>query len=179
MRKRWLTIVLLWAGLLSGCGASAPGDAVLFDFESDAELDRINWQCFVEYSLSHRFATQGLRSLKVDLYPSAFPGFNPVLLISDWKRFRFLEFDIANPAATEFPVSLKIDDRPGPPGPMDRFSLRLLVRPGINHVAIHLDELVSGNGRRMDLGRIEKLFLVCEDLAAPVTFYLDDIRLNK
>jgi hypothetical protein len=179
MRTPSLTIVLLLAGLLSGCVTSVPGDAVLFGFESDADLDRLNWQCFVEYSISDRFATQGAGSLKVDLYPSAFPGFNPVLPIADWKGFKSLEFEVANPAATEFPISLKIDDRPGPPSPMDRFSRKLLVRSGINHVAVQLDEVVSGNGRRMDLGRIEKLILVCEDLSTPVTFYIDNIRLKK
>lgn len=180
MRARCaLTVVLLTAGLLTGCVERHPDDGVLFDFESETELDRINWQCFVVFSISDRFATRGSSSLKVELYPSAFPGFNPKLPVTDWRSFKSLEFDIMNPEESDFHLSLKIDDLPGPPAAHERFARALTVVPGVNHVTVELEALATGSGRKLDLGRIEKLFLVSENLPAQRTFYIDRLVLSR
>lgn len=161
------------------CDVATSDDMLLFDFESEADLDRIHWQCFVLYSLSDEHATHGENSLKIEFYPSAFPGFNPKLDRSDWRGYHAVEFDIFNPASETVAISLKIDDRPGPPAPAERFNRELQLVPGPNHIRIKLDEVKTGSGRHLDQSRIAKVFLVHENLSQPMVLYLDRFRLTS
>jgi predicted MPP superfamily phosphohydrolase len=47
---------------------------ILFDFESEPDLRRLNWECHKWFELSEEHATSGRFSLKVTLPPGQYPG---------------------------------------------------------------------------------------------------------
>jgi hypothetical protein len=65
--------------LVCGCPMDRPAKLMLFDFEEDAELDRLQWRCFTLFSLSFEHAAHGEKSLKMEFFPSRWPGWEPKL----------------------------------------------------------------------------------------------------
>jgi hypothetical protein len=92
---------------------------MLFDFEFDAELDNLLWKCHTLFSLSEKYASHGNKSLKLELYPSDYPGFRPVINERDWRKYRGLGFDIYNPEKEAVEILIRIDDSNDYPGGAD------------------------------------------------------------
>jgi len=171
-------VVFLGIVLTAGCVSERPAERVLFDFETDADLDRMHWQCFTLFSLSEAHATHGERSLKMSLFPSQWPGWSGKLYGNDWRGYGALAFDVYNPQEAPVSVTVRIDDRKDYPDYGERFNRRLVLAPGENRVVIGFDELVTSEGHRpLDLKRIYRLLLF---MASPVEvqeLYLDHVRL--
>lgn len=72
-------ITLVWLFMLSTCYKPAPDDLVLYDFEIDASLDLIQWKCFILFRLLNERVAHGSKSLMIELYPSSYPGWMPIL----------------------------------------------------------------------------------------------------
>ncbi len=151
---------------------------MLFDFESDAELDRFHWKCHTLFSLSDDHVTHGKRSLRLELYPSDYPGLAPMIEINNWGGYKALCFDISNPEKKELGISVRIDDREDYPDYEDRYTKSFILKPGMNPMRIPLDSLVtSGTGRSLDLRRIYRVFIFMAHPEKPVVLYVDYIRL--
>ena len=73
-RKLLVVILLMFVWLSAGHCTKPESEKILFDFESDSELDRFHWQCHTLFSLSDEHATHGKKSLKLELFPSDYPG---------------------------------------------------------------------------------------------------------
>jgi hypothetical protein len=143
-------------GLL-GCSGDSPKELVLFDFETDAELDHLHWQCFTLYSLSDEHISHGGRSLKLELYPSNWPGLTPKLAVRDWRGFKAVRLDVYNPSLKDVQITVRIDDRKDYPDYADRYNKAFILLPGLNNLSIPLDKLVtSGTRRNLDLKKIYK-----------------------
>ena len=176
MRK--LILTLLVAIFLSGCGADVPKELTLFDFETDSELDRMHWKCFTMFALSEEHATHGQKSLKMELYPSEWPGWTPKIAKTDWRGFQALGFDLYNPADENLKVTLRIDDREDYPDYPDRYNQAFLLAPGKNRIEVELEELItSGTQRRLNLDNIYRVLLFMHRPEGVVTLYLDHVRL--
>jgi hypothetical protein len=80
--------------LASGCRKPPAAEIVLLDFESETELDLLDWSCHTLYSLSDEHATSGTKSLRMDLFPSDSPGLAYVPALKDWRAYGELCFDI-------------------------------------------------------------------------------------
>jgi hypothetical protein len=79
----------------AGCSGPKEGEElVLNDFETDADLDRVHWQCRTLFSLSSEHVTSGEHSLKMELFPADYPGLSLKLDEHDWSRFGSVVFDI-------------------------------------------------------------------------------------
>lgn len=179
MRKVW-SIVLILSLLLVGCRGPVPKEMVLYDFESEADLDRLHWRCHVLYSLSGKHATRGEKSLRMELYPSAYPGFIPRLEINDWREFEKLCFDVHNPQGKEIRIVVRIDDRKDDPDYADRYNKSFLLGPGMNRMKIPLKELMtSGTGRSLDLDEIHRFLVFMVKPQEKVVLYMDNIRLLR
>jgi hypothetical protein len=98
--KTMAFVLLLMPGFGS-CQKEVPREKVLFDFEEEADLDRIHWKCHTLFSLSEEHATHGSRCLRMELYPSPYPGVTPILKDHDWSRFRAFAFGVYNPEENE------------------------------------------------------------------------------
>ncbi len=161
-----------------GCGHKAGGEKVLLDFESDEELDRVDWRCQALFTLSEEYVAHGARSLRMELYPSEYPGLSPKLALHDWRGYDALCFDVYNPQAETRTLSVRIDDRKDYPTYEDRFNARFLLEPGSNSVRIPLRQMVtSGMGRPLDLGGIQRLVIFVARPERRIVLFLDHLRL--
>ena len=95
MRGKIISLIL--ALILLRCTDRPATERVLFDFETEQDLDRVHWKCHALFSLSEEHATHGSRCLRLELYPSPYPGVAPMLRENDWSEFRNLCFAIYNP----------------------------------------------------------------------------------
>ncbi len=171
-------LIIMGLFLLVRCGGSASGERLLFDFESDAELDRFHWRCFTLFSLSGELATHGESSLRLELYPSDYPGLAPIIERRDWRGYKALCFDIYNPDHRELPIAVRIDDRKDYPNYKDRYNKSFILKPGMNRMRISLDTLVtSGTDRKLDLKNIYRVLIFMARPERTVVLYVDYIRL--
>lgn len=173
-----LILIMVCVCTLFSCFGDVPSERVLFDFESDAELDRLRWKCHVLFSLSDEHVTHGNRSLRIELYPSNYSGLNPMLKENDWRSYATLCFDIYNPEGKEICVSVRVDAREDCPDYNDRYNKKFILQPGMNHMRIPLDTLLtSGTQRKLDIKKIHKLLIFLARSERKVVLYVDYIRL--
>jgi hypothetical protein len=162
---------------LFSCGG-VPDELILFDFEADADLDRIHWKCFTLLTLSEAHATHGSKSLKLELYRSKFPGLTPKLEPENWGKYKTLCFDIYNPADVETAINVRIDNREDYPDYADRYNKIYILKPGANRVRIPLDTLItSGTQRNLNLKKIYRLLIFIDHPQEKYVLYIDYIRL--
>lgn len=153
-------------------------EKVLFDFEEDAELDRFQWKCHTLFALSGQLTTHGTKSLKLDLFPSEYPGLAPMIKDTDWSRYRTLRLDVYNPQGEDILLSVRIDDKEDYPDYTDRFNRSFVVKPGANTMTIPFDSLItSGTKRMLNLKRIYRLLIYMARPKEKTVFYFDHIRL--
>lgn len=171
-------VLLIIMFLFLACNPSAPHELILLDFESVSDLDLLYWSCHVLYSLSDEHATHGSTSLKLELYPSDYPGFVPELTKKDWSGYQELSFDIYNPQEIPIRIGVRVDDQKKYPGFKDRYNKGFVLNPGINQIHIPFDTLVtSGDGRYLDLKKIYRFFIFMARPDKRTVLYLDYIRL--
>jgi hypothetical protein len=140
---RVYALLFLCLVAFGGCEKNPVSPYVLNDFEADSDLDQMLWKCRTLFSLSDEYATHGRYSLKMELFPSEYPGFHPMLSQKDWRGYRALCFDIYNPADEELEITVRIDDRKESREYADRYNGRFKLEPGMNPVVIPLDTLIT------------------------------------
>jgi hypothetical protein len=174
----FLALLLALLFLDPGCDRKPQGDAMLFDFESDAELDRLYWKCHVLYSLSDEHATSGSKSLRMELYPSEYPGLSPALTLNDWSGYRAFVFDVYNPMPKEVRLTLRIDDRKDAYDYGERYNETIVLRPGSTQVVKDLSTLkTSGTKRQLEINKIHRFLMFVVKPEEKVVLYVDNIRL--
>ncbi len=160
--------------ILCGCHEGIPPESVLFDFESDSDLDRVHWKCHSLFHLSDKHVSHGTKSLHLELYPSEYPGFSPNLVKDDWQGYKSFCFDVYNPGEKELQITVRIDDREDAPEYPDRYNRSFTIKPGMNRIRIPLDSLVtSGTRRKLDLNSIHQLIIFMVNPALKVDLYID------
>jgi hypothetical protein len=175
---RLLLILGLFFALV-GCTEGASSEWLFFDFESDSELDRFYWKCHTLFSLSDEHVSHGERSLKLELYPSNYPGLEPLLDKNDWKNHKWLSFDVYNPQRGEIQLNVRLDDQENYPDYPDRFNKVINLKPGMNSLKIQLDTLVtSGTERHLDLNNIYRMFIFLVRPERKMILYVDYVRLE-
>ena len=175
-----LLVLLLQLPTLYSCSSEVPKELILFDFETDAELDRIHWKCFTMFKLSEKYATHGKKSLKMELYPSDWPGWTPKIRNKDWRRYKHLCFDIFNPGDSNAEITIRIDDKEDYPEYKDRYNRRFVLKPGNNHFSIPLGSMMtSGTNRKINLKNIHQMLLFMGSPDGKFIFYIDYVRLER
>jgi hypothetical protein len=161
------------------CAAKGTSEQIILDFESDAELDNVHWKCHSLFSLSDDHVTHGQHSLRLELYPSDYPGFFPIIHDHDWRDWRTLCFDLFNPQENQqVQVTVRIDDRDNYPEFGDRYNGRFNLQPGMNRIAIPLSALTaSDTHRNLDPGHIQRLGIFVVRPAKRIVLYVDYLRL--
>lgn len=161
-----------------GCHDQPISELILFDFESDKELDEIHWECHTLFSLSDQYATHGTHSLKMALYPSSYPGFKPALKQHHWEKYTSFKFDMYNPTTEKIVITLRIDDREDANEYSDRYNKSFSLKPGMNRMSILLNSLkTSGTDRKLDLENIYRFLLFTVSPEQKIALYIDNIRL--
>jgi len=170
---------MLFPVFLLSCHVDTSKELVLFDFETEAELDQLNWNCQTVYSLSNEHSTHGAKSLRLELYPSDYPGFDPSIKKYDaWKGYQEFHFDIYNPQQEEVRISVRIDDSKDYPDYGERYNKSFMLKPGFNNISIPLNTLItSGSGRKLNLKKIYQLLIFMSHPEKRTVLYMDYIRL--
>jgi hypothetical protein len=161
------------------CDKERPAELMLLDFESESELEQLDWHCHTLYSLSADHATHGSRSLKLELFPSEYPGlvFSPP--IRDWRGYKALHFDVYNPSAQRIQLSMRLDDKKKYPGDADVYNESIMINPGANHIAKSLAALeTTGTKRHMDLANIQLMLLYEVNPQKKSVLFIDAIKLR-
>lgn len=176
----WAVAVVAFLCLtVLSCSKPTP-ERMLFDFESDSELDRFHWQCHTLFSLSDEHITHGKKSLKLELFPSTYPGLAPMIANNDWREFRVFSFDIYNAQHKEISMAVRIDDSRNYPDHGDRYNRTFVLRPGANTIRIGFDKLVtSGTNRKLNLRMIYRVLIFMVQPQERTVLYFDNIRLTR
>ena len=175
-----MSILAVSLFFLSGCQKESGKELILFDFESDKELDQLYWSCHTLYALSSDHATHGSKSLKLEIYPSDYPGLTPMLAVKDWHGYEEFSLDVFNPSGKKMRVEVRIDDRQNFPDYNDRYNKSFVVKPGKNRISIPLETLVtSGTNRQLDLTHIDRLFIFMGRPEKQITLYIDSIKVSR
>ena len=176
----WLALLLAACAFCASCRRPPQQDLVLYDFEDEHDLDRLHWKCHVLYAFSPQHAAHGRYCLRMDLYPSTYPGLSLPLSRHDWRGFNSLCFEIFSPAAETLHITVRIDDRRDTPPYSDRYNRRFALRPGMNAVRIPIAGLTtSGTHRRLNAAAIERFMFFMVKPERRRTLFVDYIRLCR
>lgn len=174
-----LILITVSLFILTSCSENVPGDVVLFNFETNSELDQIHWNCYTLFSLSKEHVTHGTKSLRMELYPSDYPGLTPKLVINNWHLFKTFCFDIHNPEKREIKITVRIDDQKKQPPYANRYNKRFSLKPGPNRIHIPLDSLItSGTHRPLNLKKIHKISIFMVRPQKKYVLFIDNIHLS-
>jgi len=176
-----IAVILIIASVCSvtSCFNEAPSELVLLDFESDTGLDQLHWKCHTLFSLSGEHVTHGVNSLRLEVYPSAYPGLAPILVTHDWRRYQTFSFDIYNPGDEKTSIAVRIDDKKDYPDYEDRYNKSFILEPGANHLTIPLNTLITSATRRpLDLATISRFLIFMVSPQKKYVLYIDYIRLQ-
>jgi len=152
---------------------------ILFDFESESELGKLNWECHKWFELSEEHATSGKHSLRVTLPPGQYPGINFEGIKKDWSKSNYFKMDIFNPSEEEFNFHVRIDDNKSGLEYANRFDKDFNLKPGPNHISIPMSSIQTNlRHRSLDLKRIKGMTVFLIKNTKPRELYLDNIRLE-
>jgi len=164
---------------LSACHTTQQ-DNLLYDFESDKELDDFEWNCKTIFSLSTEHVTHGKQSLKLELFPSDYPGIAPLSVRKDWRDYRIFAFDVYNPSGNDLIMYIRVDDTTGYNDEAERINQKLFLKPGMNRLKIPLLSMrASRSHRLLDFGAIKNIILFMESPHEKITVYTDFWRLER
>jgi hypothetical protein len=153
-------------------------DMIFFDFETALELDRIQWSCHTLSELTDRHVSHGARSLKVDMYPSNYPGVTLDLDVHDWRSYKVLQFNVFNPQSEDVMLSVRIDDKKEYPSDGDSYKKKYSLTPGLTMIQIPIEGLRTNQSERMiDIKNIHRIILYTVNPAMRTTLYYDFMRL--
>jgi hypothetical protein len=173
-------IVIVFYGLffMVGCEKMPDKDLILFDFESEAVFDEVHWKCHSLFFLSDQYAVHGKHSLRLELFPSSYPGLSPALKYNDWRGYQALCFEVYNPTPDMFKLILRVDDKKEALEYTDRYNKAFLIKPGANTLKIPLDSLTtSKTNRPLALKNIYRFLVFMSHPVENHVLYLDYFRL--
>ncbi len=160
------------------CQSKHVPEKVICDFETDAALDKIHWSCHTLFSLSDQHSSHGRKSLKFEMFPSAYPGFTPHLKINDWEKFQTFCFDVYNPEKKPVKLTLRIDDKKEANEYSDRYNKSFEILPGANQIEIPLETLkTSIANRKMNRETIYRFLVFMVSPEKKHVLYFDYFRL--
>ena len=182
MGRKMKNIIILALGLsiLTSCTKITPREFIIYDFESESVLDGIHWKCHTLYSLSSLHAVHGKRSLKLEMFPSPYPGLAPFLKYHDWKDYKSFCFEVYNPLSEKIKLVVRVDDKRQALEYSDRYNKSFIIVPGPNSVRIPFNTLkTSKTDRPLELENIYRFLVFMSHPEKKHVLYLDYFRLLK
>jgi len=153
--------------------------STLFDFESETELKRLNWECHKWFELSKEHVTSGEYSLKVTLPPGQYPGILFEEIRNDWSDFNYLVMDVFNPSDQGINFHIRIDDNKSGWEYANRFDIDFKLKPGMNHISIPTDSIKTNlHHRPLNLKQIKQMMVFLTNNTKQRELYFDNIRLE-
>jgi len=145
--------------------SGSPSDKVIVlkNFESEADLRDLDWECGKMFEIFPERGGPGEKSLRAVLPPGPRATIRLHPGPADWSKHGFLKMEIFSLCAASMRYCLRIDDRSNP-GYSDRYERCGRIDPGMNRIAVPVESiLTNGNGGRLDLKRIRQVILSFPD----------------
>jgi len=159
---------------------TTPHEFIIYDFESESVLDDIHWKCHTLYSLSNLHAVHGKKSLKLEMFPSSYPGLSPFLKYHDWRDYKSFCFEVYNPLSENISLVLRVDDKKQAQEYSERYNKSFTIVPGPNSVRIPFTTLkTSKTDRPLELKNIYRFLVFMSHPDKKHVLYLDYFRLLK
>jgi uncharacterized protein len=153
--------------------------STLFDFESDSDLERLNWECGKWFERSQEHVTSGKYSLRVVFPPSQYPGINFEEIRKNWSGPENLRMDVYNPSTENMTFHIRIDDAESGWEYADRFDINFILKSGMNNLMIPTDSVRTNLYHKpLNLGKIERFMVFVPNNNKRQELYLDNIRLE-
>jgi hypothetical protein len=163
----------------AGEARGAINSQILIDFESEEELQQLNWECHKWFELSKENVTSGRHSLKVTLPAGQYPGIDFHNLRTDWSESKVLRMDVFNPSLENVKFCIRIDDHKSGWEYANRFDMNFLLNPGMNNISVPTDRIRTNiHSRPLNLGKIKRMMVFIAHNAKTRELYLDNIRLE-
>jgi hypothetical protein len=151
----------------------------LFDFESQEELETLNWECRKWFEISQEYKSSGKSSLKATLPPGQYPGISFRGVPADWSQGKALKMEVFNPSSNKIPFHIRIDDHKSGWEYATRYDKTFPLHPGENRLEIPLNTIKTNlHQKPMNLKKIDRFMVFVPDNKAKIELYLDNIRLE-
>jgi hypothetical protein len=151
----------------------------LFDFESAADLEKLNWECHKWFERSQEHATSGKYSLRVVLPPGQYPGINFKEINPDWSKYHNLKMDVFNPSNENLIFHVRIDDHKSGWEYADRFDKNFELKQGMNHISIPTSSIRTNiHPRPLNLTNIKRFMVFIPNNQVKRELFIDHIRLE-
>jgi len=146
-------------------------------FETSLEISRWEAKCST-ITRSIQNASDKAHSLKILLDPATYPGASTKYFVCDWRGFTELCFDVFLTGESPIPITVRIDDKDHKQSFDDRYNGKCILNPGMNHIAIDLEDIrTAPTTRTMDMENIVLICLFSYELKEQRTLYIDNMRL--
>ena len=177
MRTRAAAVLLL-AFALAACRPVPPATYRFLDFERDADLDALVWECHAAFERTPAHAGHGQWALRADLPPGEFPGVEFRKVPRDWSPFDELRFRVYVEGDRALDAALRVDDDRPCTNVEDRAEVPLRLFPGENEVRVPVRAIAQGpRARRLNVGRIRRMIFFLPGSNRREVLDLDDFRL--
>lgn len=180
--RLFLAVLLLLCLFVAGCESPPPN--FVYDFETEADLDLLDWQCGAYFSISEEHVTSGKKSLKMEFFPASsgseniYPGLGLRNFYSNWSKRHALHFNVFNPENKPLQIVIRIDDKNNPPYD-DRFNKDIILRPGTNTIILPFKEMTTtGTQRNLNLDHIESIDLFLDNPEEKHMLFIDNLHLR-
>jgi hypothetical protein len=128
---------------------------------------------------SQKFPAEGSCSALVSFLPGEYSTICKEGFVHDWRGYKTFSADIYLPGDSDLRITLRINDKMHDNEFSDRFNGRILLKPGLNHISINLDDIRKSPAKRqMDMSDVTRICFFAAGLSKPETVYLDNIRLE-
>jgi hypothetical protein len=163
----------------AGDARDAINSRILIDFESEGELQQLNWECHKWFELSKENVTSGNHSLKVTLPAGQYPGIHFQNLRTDWSESRCLRMDVFNPSTEEIKFYIRIDDHKSGWEYANRFDTTFALKQGMNNISVPTEAIRTNiHSRPLHLKKIKRMIVFIPHNDKTRELYLDNIRLE-
>ena len=160
--------------------ASRKQSKQLADFETEAEMQDLNWECHKWFERSPEYSTSGEFSLRAVLPPGKYPGIAFHHLAKNWANHDYFKLDVFNPADYAVPLHVRVDDDESGLDYGNRFDRDYFLRPGKNTISIYLREMETNISKRnLDLKGIKKVIIFIRQNDRKRELFLDNLRLEN
>lgn len=99
--------------------------------------------------------------------------------VPDWTGYETLRFEVFSELAQPAPLRLRILDAASDERREDRFDRELRIEPGLNQIAVALDDVrVGPEARELDLTRVTNVAVYASEVRRHFSLYVDGFRLE-
>ena len=170
-------IASLCAIIMSAC-TPQPVTAVLFDFETDSDLDRFGWKCRSRFEISSDYSSTGKSSLRFEFHPTNRVGFSTGHVPHDWSIYKSFDFWVYNPSGSPVTLHLQINRREADGKFNHLIAKAFEIAPGQNKVSIPLEAGQQSMGNQPSLHKVDGFYIFMKDIPSVTILYFDAFELH-